>query len=141
MYSVDSFSRLYLNFNGYLITKSSTGMLMKLDENFEEMVNGIFKAADKQALEYVHFYIESFLERNIRGIIRALVDFMKKQNDYLSSEEIKKSEEFQGFKIDFEELLGYLYKKNIVKKSGREKFSPCGQKLTTEKVYLIKDNV
>ncbi len=53
----------------------------------------------------------------------------------------KKSEEFQGFKIDFEELLGYLYKKNIVKKSGREKFSPCGQKLTTEKVYLIKDNV
>ena len=56
-------------------------------------------------------------------------------------EEIKKSEEFQGFKIDFEELLGYLYKKNIVKKSGREKFSPCGQKLTTEKVYLIKDNV
>ncbi|CAM3666575.1 TPA: nucleotidyltransferase domain-containing protein [Clostridium perfringens] len=141
MYSVDSFSRLYLNFNGYLITKSSTGMLMKLDENFEKMVNGIFKAADKQALEYVHFYIESFLERNIRGIIRALVDFMKKQKDYLSSEEIKKSEEFQGFKIDFEELLGYLYKKNIVKKSGREKFSPCGQKLITEKVYLIKDNV
>ncbi len=44
MYSVDSFSRLYLNFNGYLITKSSTGMLMKLDENFEKMVNGIFKA-------------------------------------------------------------------------------------------------
>ena len=33
---------------------------MKLDENFEKMVNGIFKASDKQALEYVHFYIESF---------------------------------------------------------------------------------
>ncbi len=59
MYSVDSFSRLYLNFNGYLITKSSTGMLMKLDENFEKMVNGIFKAADKQALEYVHFILKA----------------------------------------------------------------------------------
>ncbi len=34
------------------------------------------KQTNKQALEYVHFYIESFLERNIRGIIRALVDFI-----------------------------------------------------------------
>ncbi|HHD2751870.1 TPA: nucleotidyltransferase domain-containing protein [Clostridium perfringens] len=141
MYSVDSFSKLYLNFNGYLITKSSTGMLMKLDENFENVVNSIFKASDKQALEYVHFYIESFLERNIIGIIKALTDYMKKQKVYLSSEEIKKSEEFQGFKIDFEEILGYLYKKNIVKKSGREKFSECGHKLITEKVYLIKESV
>ena len=28
-----------------------------------------------------------------------------------------------------------------LQKNGREKFSPCGQKLITEKVYLIKDNV
>lgn len=141
MYSVDSFSKLYLNFNGYLITKSSTGMLMKLDENFEKMINGIFKESDKEALEEVHSYIERFLKRNTIGIIKALTDFMKKQEDYLSSEEIKKSEEFQGFNINFEELLGYLYKTNIVDKSGREKFSACGQKLITEKVYLIKDNI
>lgn len=140
MYSVDSFSKLYLNFNGYLITKSSTGMLMKLDENFESMINGIFKTTDKQALESVYLYIERFLEKNIVGIIKALIDFMKRQEDYLSSEDIKESEEFQGFKIDFEEVLGYLCNKNIIVKSGREKFSECGHKLITEKVYLIKEN-
>ncbi|MGG5462587.1 nucleotidyltransferase domain-containing protein [Clostridium sp. B9] len=140
MYSVDSFSKLYLNYNGYLITKSSTGMLMKLDSDFENMINSIFKMPDKNALERVHYHIESFLERNIRRIIKALIEYMREQGEYLSSEEIRKSEAFSGFKIDFEEILGYLNKRDIVKKCGRERFSDNGDKIVTEKVYLIKEN-
>lgn len=140
MHSVDSFSKVYLNFNGYLITKSSTGMLMKLDSNFENMINSIFNTPDRNTLERVYLYIESFLERNIRRVVKALTEFMHKENRYLSSQEIKFSKEFLGFKIDFEEILGYLYKCDIVNKSGRERFSEIGDKIVTEKVYLIKDN-
>lgn len=140
MHSVDSFSKLYLNFNGYLITKSSTGMLIKLDSYFENMINGIFKTPDRCTLESVCIYIENFLESNIRRIIKALTEFMHSENKYLSSQEIKFSNKFCGFKIDFEEILGYLYKCDIVNKRGRERVSETGDKIVTEKVYLIKDN-
>lgn len=136
--SIDNFSKLYLNFNGYLVSKSSISMLVNLNDEFEKLLNEFVAKANRENLEKIIIYIENYLNKNIRMICKILIDYLCENQIYLSSQEIKRSETFRGFNIEMEEILGELSKKKITEKSIRPYNSILGEKIIDERVYIIK---
>lgn len=136
--AMDNFSRLYLNFNGYLVSKNSTSNLVNLNDECDLLFNNIMKEASKENMNAILDYIESFLKENITKCCDALLDYLCENQSWLSSQEIKKSEFFRGFDVEVEEILGELEKINVVEKKLCEYKSISEESLINEKVYKIK---
>lgn len=136
--AIDNFSRLYLNFNGYLVSKNSTSNLINLNDDCEILFNNIMKEASEDNIKSLLDYIEVFLNENITKCCNILLDYLCENQIWLSSQEIKKSEFFKAFNIEVEEILGELEKINIVEKNYRDYTSSSNQVIIREKVYKIK---
>jgi hypothetical protein len=62
---------------------------------------------------------------------------MEDSKNSLSAEEIKANKLFEGFDIEFEEVLNELFIKSMIKKEMREYKLKDGETLINEKVYSV----
>lgn len=137
--AIEDFSKLYVNNSGYMISKDVIVVAMNLDDNLKKLVDELFfekKNIEKGIKQTVDFFDES-LKLNLKKYTKLLLDYMRKKDDFLSSEDMKKSQFFENYKIDFEIILNKLWENKIIKKDNREFKDESNKVLFKEKVYFI----
>ncbi|MGL5381500.1 nucleotidyltransferase domain-containing protein [Clostridium sp.] len=137
--ALDSFSKLYLNMNGYTVSKDSLSMACNFNDSLDFKVNNLL--SNKVTVETIKntiSYIEEFLEYNLIDAVDPLIKYLKEKNEALSSFEIRKSDEFKAFNIKLQDILKVLYKKGIILKDSRSFNDSYGNMITYENVYLYK---
>lgn len=137
--ALDSFSKLYLNLNGYTVSKDAVKMVMNLNNDFNNIVEKLFNSENMQDnVENTIRYIEIFLDNNINTASKFLLDYLYEKNIFVSSYEIKNDYLFKEFNIKIEDILQELYKRNMVIKDARKLDLPLGESLINENVYSYK---
>ncbi|OOM06739.1 nucleotidyltransferase domain-containing protein [Clostridium saccharobutylicum] len=137
--ALDSFSKLYLNLNGYTVSKDAVKMVMNLNNEFDIMIENLFyNERLKENIKNTVQYVETFLDDNINLAGKFLLDYLYEKNTFLSSYEIQNDELFKEFEIKIEEILKELYKKKLVVKDSRKLDLPSREKLINESVYSYK---
>lgn len=137
--ALDSFAKLYLNLNGYTVSKDAVKMVMNLNNDFNNIVEKLFTSENMQNnVEYTISYVEKFLDENINIAAKFLLDYLYEKNVFLSSYEIKNDELFSEFDIKVEDILHELYKRNIIIKDARKLDLPSRESLINENVYSYK---
>ncbi len=138
--ALDSFSKLYLNLNGYTVSKDAVRMATNLNDDFNNIINDLFyEPMSKENIESTLVYIERFLELNIVASTKALLEFLNEKGTFLSSYEIKNDVRFKEFDIKIEDILKELLKRNLVKKDIRKLDIEDSKKLINENVYSCKN--
>ncbi|WP_315081546.1 nucleotidyltransferase domain-containing protein [uncultured Clostridium sp.] len=138
--ALDSFSKLYLNLNGYTVSKDAVRMATNLNDDFNNIINDLFyEPMSKESIENTLVYIERFLELNIVASTKALLEFLNEKRTFLSSYEIKNDVRFKEFDIKIEDILKELLKRNLVKKDIRKLDIENSKKLINENVYSCKN--
>ncbi|MGL5244792.1 MAG: nucleotidyltransferase domain-containing protein, partial [Sarcina sp.] len=140
METIEDYSKLYLNMHGYLVSKVSSTMVMNLNDKFDKLLSELLKFGCESNLNNILVYVEEFLDANLNRACKLLLDYIGEENLYLSSNEIKNSNIFKGFNIQFEEILTELCNKNILNKDLKVYNSLSGNKIIDEKVYSIKSH-
>ncbi len=134
--ALGSFSKLYLNLNGYKVSKDAVKMASNLNSQFENILNNLLlKGAYKENIMNSILYLENFLDININVAAKFLIDYLKNKNKFLSSYEIKQDIVFQEFSIKIEDILKELYKRGIIRKKTQNLDLGYGEKLIKENVY------
>ncbi|MBN1041309.1 MULTISPECIES: nucleotidyltransferase domain-containing protein [Clostridium] len=138
--ALDSFSKLYLNLNGYTVSKDAVRMATNLNDDFNSIINDLFyEPMSKENIENILLYIERFLELNIVASTKGLLEFLNEKRTFLSSYEIKNDVSFKEFDIKIEDILKELLKRNLVKKDIRKLNIEDSKKLINENVYSCKN--
>ncbi|ACD51872.1 nucleotidyltransferase domain-containing protein [Clostridium botulinum] len=138
--ALDSFSKLYLNLNGYTVSKDAVRMATNLNDDFNSIINDLFyEPMSKENIENILLYIERFLELNIVASTKGLLEFLNEKRTFLSSYEIKNDVSFKEFDIKIEDILKELLKRNLVKKDIRKLDIEDSKKLINENVYSCKN--
>ncbi|AYE35452.1 nucleotidyltransferase domain-containing protein [Clostridium septicum] len=136
----DSYSKLYLNMNGLVVSKDSLTMACNLNDSFNEKVKDVlFKEFDINHINEALKYIETYVDLNLKVAAKVLIEFLENENRALSSYEIKNSTIFKNFDIKIENILKKLYKNNMVSKDVRDFKDPFENLLTEENVYSYKE--
>lgn len=137
--TLDSFAKLYLNLNGYSVSKDSVKMATNLNNKFNIIIENLFNnKCTKESIQETVDYIENFLDENINEASKSLLDYLFEKNMFLSSYEIKNSDSFKEFNIKIEDILKELYKRKLVAKETKKLELPCNEKLVSENVYSYK---
>lgn len=137
--ALDSFAKLYLNLNGYTVSKDAVKMATNLNNSFNAIVENLFNnMCTKENIQNAVNYIEEFLDHNMTEAARFLLDYLYEKNMFLSSYEIKNSELFKEFSIKIEDILKELYKRNLIIKDTKKLDLPSNEKLISENVYSYK---
>lgn len=137
--ALGNFSKLYLNLNGYKVSKDAVKMAMNLNNVFEAIVKKLFSSEDiKENLEQTIQYIEDFLDVNINVAAKFLIEYLSEKKQFLSSYEIKNDDLFKEFSIKLEDILKELCKRNIIVKKTRKLQLKSGEKLISENVYAAR---
>lgn len=133
---LEEYSKLYINASGYMISKDAISMIINLDDGIKEYIDKFFFSKDGavEAIEECIEYMQKYIDGNIKRLSTLLIEYMKKRDEFLSSQDIKRDELFVDFDIDMEGILTKLWKKNLVKKEYRDYKSG-------EKNILFKENV
>ncbi|NFL88483.1 nucleotidyltransferase domain-containing protein [Clostridium botulinum] len=138
--ALDSFSKLYLNLNGYTVSKDAVRMATNLNDDFNNIINDLFyEPMSKENIENILLYIERFLELNIVASTKGLLEFLNEKRTFLSSYEIKNDVSFKEFDIKIEDILKELLKRKLVKKDIRKLDIEDSKKLINENVYSCKN--
>lgn len=137
--SLNSFSMLYLSINGYTVSKDSLSMACNLNDRLNYKVNKFLKEENNTNIKEVLTYMEEYLEDNLEKAGKEIIDFLKKENNLLSSFEIKNNEYFKNFKIELEEILNLLYENNFLIKEKRELKDFNDNFLAKENIYAYKN--
>ena len=135
----EDFSKLYVNFYGYMISKDAMSMAMNLNDNFGKCVDNLFfnKTDINKSIEEMVTYIQNSIDESLRDICDLLISYMKEKDCFLSAEDIKRDKLFQSYDIALEEVLNRLWEKNIIKKENRDYKTEDGKSLFKENVYFI----
>jgi predicted nucleotidyltransferase len=137
--SLDNFAKLYLNLNGYTVSKDAVKMATNLDNNFSLVAENLFNnKCTKENVQNVVDYIEKFLDDNINDAAKVLLDYLYEKNSFLSSYEIRNDELFKEFEIKIEDILKELYKRKLIIKDSKGLGLPMDEKLINENVYSYK---
>ncbi|EJO5346504.1 nucleotidyltransferase domain-containing protein [Clostridium botulinum] len=136
---VEAFAKLYVNFSGYMISKDVINMGTSLENNFKIIVDNLFfnKNNVEESIIKLIEYIDIYVNENIRNITSLLLNYMKEKDCFLSSEDILKDSLFKCYSISMEEILEYLYCKNIIKKQNRKLKTKKDELFFNENVYFI----
>lgn len=138
--ALNNFSMLYLSINGYTVTKDSLNMACNLNDELNIRVqNLLYKEVTEDSIKALLNYMEGYLEFNIIKAAKEMIDFIKKENKYLSAFEIDNNSYFENFKIKTEEILKVLHNNNILLKEKREFRDEKGILLSMENVYRYKN--
>ncbi len=137
--AIEDFARLYVNCNGYMISKDATSMAMNINDEFKECVDKLFfsKEDSVKIVQETLDFLKSSVDKNIKESTRLLLEFMRIKDDLLSAEEIKNDPLFESYEIDMEDILNELWKNNIVKKDFRNYNDLKGNYIIKENVYFI----
>ena len=136
---LDSFAKLYLNLNGYTVSKDAVKMATNLNNNFNVVVENLFNnKCTKENVQNTVDYIENFLDENINEASKLLLDYLYEKSIFLSSYEIKNSELFKEFNIKIEDILKELFKRNLIIKDTKNLELSFNEKLLGENVYSYK---
>jgi predicted nucleotidyltransferase len=136
---IEEYAKLYVNSSGYMISKDAMSMAMDMSDDFKECVEKLFFKSEHSAesLQETVSFIQNSVNKNLKNYISLLLNFMKDRDDFLSAEDIRIDDLFNCFDIDFEEILNYLFKSNIVKKEKRDYKDNVGVELIKENVYFV----
>ena len=137
--TLDSFSKLLINLNGYTVTKDSLVMATNLSNNFKEVVDKLFmEAINEKIIKDTINYIEKFLDDNIVRASSALIDYLCEEYEYMNSYEISSYSAFKEFDIKMENILKELAKRNVISKKSRALYDEEGNLILDENVYAHK---
>ncbi|WP_244835224.1 nucleotidyltransferase domain-containing protein [Clostridium sp. BJN0001] len=140
--SLDELSKLYLNLNGYTITKDSVNMAMNFNNKFNEIVNELFNSEiSEELIKKALAYFERYIDENLFKASKVLLDFLDKKESYLSSYEIKKDDDFKDFNIRTEIILKELSKKKFIVRDSRKLKLETEEELIIENVYAYNDRL
>ncbi|KOF55940.1 nucleotidyltransferase [Clostridium sp. DMHC 10] len=136
---IGEFSKLYVNYSGYMINNDAVSMLTNADEKFKKCIDALLfeKENIEEAIKGTINYIETMINSNIKEISDILIDYMRKKDCFLSEEDINSDPLFKGFDINSEEILNKLWELNIIKKKSREYKLKSNVCLINENVYYI----
>ena len=137
--TLDSFSKLLINLNGYTVTKDSLVMATNLSNNFKEVVDKLFmEAINEKIIKDTINYIEKFLDDNIVRASSALIDYLCEEYEYMNSYEISSYNAFKEFDIKMENILKELAKRDVISKKSRALYDEEGNLILDENVYAHK---
>ncbi len=137
--ALDSFSKLYLNLNGYTVSKDAVKMTMNLNNQFNILVERLFSSGEmRENINNAIRYIEDFLDMNINIAAKLILEYLNYREEFVSSHEIKNDEKFRDFDIKIEDILKELYKRNIIVKKSRKLDLQGREKLVNENVYASR---
>ena len=137
--TLDSFSKLLINLNGYTVTKDSLVMATNLSNNFKEVVDKLFmEAINEKIIKDTINYIEKFLDDNIVRASSALIDYLCEEYEYKNSYEISSYNAFKEFDIKMENILKELAKREVISKKSRALYDEEGNLILDENVYAHK---
>lgn len=137
--TLDSFSKLLINLNGYTVTKDSLVMATNLSNNFKEVVDKLFmEAINEKIIKDTINYIEKFLDDNIVRASSALIEYLCEEYEYMNSYEISSYSAFKEFDIKMENILKELAKREVISKKSRALYDEEGNLILDENVYAHK---
>ncbi|HBC96927.1 MAG TPA: nucleotidyltransferase [Clostridium sp.] len=138
--SIEEFSKLYINSSGHMVSKDTMTMAMNLNDDFKVCVDNLFFSnieEIKKSIEDTMNYLKKNIDKNIQNVTNILLNYMRKKDCFLSSEDIKKDEMFYNYNINMEEILNELWKRDLIKKEYRNYRAKDGTSLFKENVYFI----
>lgn len=135
----DSYSKLYLNLNNYLLNSDPLSVAINLDNNFKYKIDKIVKEHKEESIEELIDFVEEFLRNHIVESTTILIEYLKEKNEVLDSSYLLNCSEFSGMKIDMEKILKELSRRGIIKSLLREHESSEGNKLIEELVYYYEE--
>lgn len=114
--AMESFAKLYINNNGYLVSKDSINMAISLNDSFKEIVDKIFfeQVNKEEAIKEMITYIKNYLNVNLKQSSRILIDYIKDKDNWITPQLLKEEELFKGLYINMEVILNELYKNKIL---------------------------
>lgn len=137
--TLDSYSRLYLNLNGYAVTKDSLTMAINLNNSFNEVMDKLFnEKLSKESISSTINYIERYIDENIVIASQVILDYLFQKKNKVSSYEIMREEEFKDFEIKIEYILKDLTKRKLIVKDKRIFEDSLGNRILDENVYSAK---
>ena len=118
---VDSFSKLFIIDEGYMVSKDAISVCLNLNDKWKGVVEDLFFSEEdkEKAIKNILKYIDKYLTLNIKKSSSLLLDILRENRKFLSSEEIKNNRIFEEVDISIEEVLNELLKKDIVRKEKR----------------------
>ncbi|MEG1482647.1 nucleotidyltransferase domain-containing protein [Clostridium sp.] len=137
--SLDSFSKLYLNLNGYTVSKDAIRMAINLNDEFKTLVdNKLFSGIKAEDIIEIIDYINSYIDDNILNGAKIVTDILSEHDGYLSSSEIMSNELLKGCNVKLEQILKRLFTKGIIKKRNKNVIDCNDNIITSENVYGIE---
>lgn len=95
--ALDSFAKLYLNLNGYTVSKDAVNMARNLNNKFNVVVENLFNNnCTKENVQNTVNYIEDFLDKNINEAAKLLLDYLYEKSIFFSSYEKSVSPDCRG---------------------------------------------
>ncbi|MGL4571306.1 MAG: nucleotidyltransferase domain-containing protein [Clostridium sp.] len=137
--SLDSFSKLYLNLNGYTVSKDAIRMAIDLNDEFKTLIdNKLFSGIKADDIIEIIDYINNYIDDNILKGAKIVTDILSEHNGYLSSSEIMSNELLKGCNVKLEQILKRLLIKGIIKKRNKNVIDCNDNIITSENVYGIE---
>ena len=134
---LDSFSKLYININGYSGTRDSVAMASNLNSDIKILVQEVFAGEiTSKTIEKTISYIDNYIGENIIVSSKLVLEYMQKRGEYVSSFEMLNEDTFKEFNISIEDILEELYKKGLIQKDKRILKDSEGIKIMHENVYF-----
>lgn len=136
---VEEYAKLYINSAGYMISKDAMNMAMNLNDDYRHCVETLFFAKEQceKILETTINFIQKEVNINLKSYATLLMNYMRSKDSFLSAEDVKNDEIFKSFDINFEDILNYLWKRDIIKREKRDYKDNLGGTIIKENVYFI----
>ncbi|GAA0747733.1 nucleotidyltransferase domain-containing protein [Clostridium oceanicum] len=137
--TLEEFSKLCINYSGYMISKDVITMSTNLDDDLKKIVDELFLEKEDLygAINNLLDYIGRYINKNISNICNVLISYLKEKDKLLSSEEILEDDFFSSYNINMEEILKCLSEKNIIKRDSRKLNTDNGKWIFKENVYFV----
>lgn len=137
--SLDSFSKLYLNLNGYTVSKDAIRMVINLNDDFKELIDEkLFNGVQEENIIDIINYINTYIDKNILKASKIITDILNDEEEYLSASEIKNKDILRCSNIKLEQILKRLLTKGVIKKKDKEVIDSNGNVIISENVYGIE---
>ena len=137
--SLDSFSKLYLNLNGYTVSKDAIRMVINLNDDFKALIDDkLFNGVQEENIIDIINYINTYIDKHILKASKVLTDILNDEEEYLSASEIKNKDILRGSNIKLEQILKRLLTKGVIKKKDKEVIDSNGNVIISENVYGIE---
>ncbi len=136
--SMELYASIYVNSQGYMISKDTINMAAGLNADYEEKYRYLVSSDELvEKITKVNKYLKQTLDYEILEASEVLLAYFREKNIPMSSSELLHDDFFSDFDIHMEGILNLLYSKNLLKHSLRVVYTDKGEELIQENVYQI----